>query len=130
MTRIVKGLCLPFLLALSLTVFAEPPKNPGDGEIYQDKDGALMAWDSVGKKWLDPEGFWLAYAQRRGGLTWGRGKDYPPYNDVSERDLFLVELEQGVCLMEFWHSRWRRAQDVRRWDTRFNDYGGCPYVFD
>jgi len=32
--------------------------------------------------------------------------------------------------MEFIHERWRRANDVRRWDDAFNDYAGCPHVFD
>ena len=42
----------------------------------------------------------------------------------------MVELAQGPCLMEFFHSRWRRANDVRRWDESHNEFGGCPYVFD
>jgi hypothetical protein len=32
--------------------------------------------------------------------------------------------------MQFHHEKWRRAQDVNRWDDKFNLYGGCPYVFD
>lgn len=31
--------------------------------------------------------------------------------------------------MEFFHNRWRRANDVRRWDPLFNEHGGCPDVF-
>ncbi|MEM7020091.1 MAG: hypothetical protein AAF512_22465, partial [Pseudomonadota bacterium] len=60
---------------------------------------------------------------------WGQGTEYPSYKDVSEFDTFIVELDSGACLMEFFHSRWRRAQDVRRWDEKFNAYGGCPDVF-
>jgi hypothetical protein len=32
--------------------------------------------------------------------------------------------------MALFHSRWRRANDVRRWDPKFNDYAGCPEVFE
>lgn len=78
----------------------------------------------------DIEAFWVAYAESKGGLTWARAAEYPEYNLVKEGDTFVVELKQGPCLMEFFHNRWRRANDVRRWDDSINDYGGCPYVFD
>ncbi len=42
----------------------------------------------------------------------------------------IIEVESGPCLMEFFHTRWRRANDVRRWVAAFNEYGGCPDVFD
>ena len=80
---------------------------PGDGSGYED------VWT----------------AGRRGGLTWGSGTEYPPYAEVSELDTFLVQVDEGTCLMEFFHERWRRANDVRRWDDAFNNYGGCPHVF-
>jgi hypothetical protein len=32
--------------------------------------------------------------------------------------------------MQFFHQRWRRANDVQRWNDRFNDYAGCAHVFD
>ncbi|MEM7284408.1 MAG: hypothetical protein AAF438_22640 [Pseudomonadota bacterium] len=114
-----------------LTVFADNhnfPKNPRDGQVFL-TEGSFLAYDAQGEEWLDPVAFWRAYAERRGGLTWGQSADYPPYRDVSEQDLFMVELDSGLCLMEFWHSRWRRANDVRRWGDEFNQFGGCPDVF-
>lgn len=78
----------------------------------------------------DIEAFWLEYAQANGGITWGRSAQYPEYDKVQEGDTFMVELSQGPCLMEFFHQRWRRANDVRRWHPSINEYGGCPYVFD
>ncbi|MGI9290351.1 MAG: hypothetical protein ACR2QG_03630 [Gammaproteobacteria bacterium] len=101
-----------------------------DGQVKRDPGGELVAWDAEKEQWLDIESFWLSYAGRRGGLTWGRNQNYPQYDQVQEFDIFLVELSQGTCLMEFFHTRWRRANDVRRWDDAFNQYGGCPYVFD
>jgi len=105
--------------------------QPGnrDGELMEHTD-RLLAWDSERNQWVSPEQFWLQYAQRRGGLSWPRSQQYPPYREVKEFDTFLVETAHGPCLMEFFHNRWRRANDVRRWDQRFNDYGGCPRVFD
>lgn len=74
--------------------------------------------------------FWQQYTESKGGLTWRKSSIYPEYDKVSEGDTFLVELKQGPCLMEFFHSRWRRANEVRRWDESINSYGGCPFVFD
>lgn len=79
---------------------------------------------------MDVEVFWSDYATSKGGLTWGESDTYPEYNKVKEGDTFLVQLKQGPCLMEFFHNRWRRANDVRRWDDSMNTYGGCPHVFD
>ena len=86
----------------------------------------IVEWQSG----ADVETFWLDYANSRGGLTWGKSSEYPEYEKVKEGDTFIVEVAQGPCLMEFFHERWRRANDVRRWDESMNEYGGCPYVFD
>ena len=101
-----------------------------NGKVSRNEQGALQAWDNVESEWIDIENFWTRYADRKGGLTWGRKKEYPGYDNVKEFDTIIIELDQGPCLMEFFHSRWRRANDVRRWDDAFNGYGGCPYVFD
>ena len=128
-------LCL-LVLALLTACQTEPvpPKDaadtPRDGATRTATNGGLEAWDAGAQAWVTPEAFWLSYAERNGGLTWGRRATLPPYGDVEERDLMLLEVESGVCLMEFWHRRWRRAQDVRRWSPEFNAYGGCPRVFD
>ena len=107
----------------------DQPAEPRNGQVYE-SHGAVQAWDENAGEWVTPEAFWLSYAERNNGKFWGRTATYPPYDDVSEFDTILIELEHGVCLMEFFHTRWRRAQDVRRWDTAFNDYGGCPNVFE
>ncbi len=103
--------------------------TPRDGEVRSD-NGQARAYDAPGDEWVGLETFWLRYAERRGGLTFGRRSDYPPYAGVNELDTLLIELDSGPCLMEFFHRRWRRANDVRRWDPAFNRYGGCPHVFD
>lgn len=114
----------------AVPVQAERPADPADGQAHELADGAFEVWDAPGDQWIDPLGFWLAFAQRRGGLTWGRADSYPPYGDVNEHDTLLVELDSGPCLMEFFHRRWRRANDVRRWAPEFNEFGGCPDVFN
>jgi len=88
-----------------------------------------QVWSKDVQNWMSVQAFWLAYAEQRGGLTWGQDTVYPPYNQVKELDTMIIQLDSGHCLMEFWHTRWRRANDVRRWDDKFNDYGGCPGVF-
>lgn len=79
---------------------------------------------------VDVENIWMDYANSKGGITWGMSKEYPEYEKVKEGDTILIQVKQGSCLMEFFHNRWRRANDVRRWGESINAYGGCPYVFD
>ena len=122
----MKNLSAILLLTLSLHAFSEPPKH---GDVKVDNN-IQQAWSDTSKSWLSIEDFWKEYTDARGGLTWGEGTEYPEYNKVKEFDTFLVQVKQGKCLMEFFHSRRRRANDVRRWNPAFNDYGGCPNVFD
>ena len=91
---------------------------------------ALEVQELVWADGMDVETFWLNYAKSKGGLTWGKSTSYPEYEKVKEGDTILIQLNQGPCLMEFFHSRWRRANDVKRWDDSINEYGGCPYVFN
>ena len=120
-------LLLIFILAPLVHAQGEAP---ADGATRSSADGGFEAWDAPAGQWVAPLAFWESYARRRGGLTWGRGSEYPPYAGVKEHDTFLVLVKPGPCLMEFFHGRWRRANDVRRWDPLFNEYGGCAQVFD
>jgi hypothetical protein len=121
------------IMALCTTVLAsagEPPPGSRDGEVRVITDSEFVAWDAVSSAWLSPEDFWAAYAGRGAGRNWPSSSEYPSYSAVNEHDTFLVLTPQGPCLMYFFHSRWRRANDVRRWSEEFNAYSGCPYVFD
>ena len=117
---------LSLLFSVQLAVAEDSPRN---GQL-KDNGGLYKAWDDHSKKWVTPDVFWELYASRRGGLTWGKTSKYPAYEQVKEHDTIIIETGRGPCLMEFFHSRWRRANDVRRWDESFNDYGGCPHAFD
>lgn len=120
---------LGFMLLLSAAAYAEKPMDPSDGQLYRGAS-KVQAWSANAEQWLSIESFWLTFTDNNDGRFWGRSTDYPPYNELNERDALLVVVEQGSCLMYFWHGRWRRAQDVWRWDDAFNDQLGCPYVFD
>ena len=119
------------LIALPALAIAER-LGPGerDGEIDTLNDGSFMAWDAENEQWLNPDNFWASFAARERGKNWGSGTEFPPYDAVNEHDAFLLEVDEGPCLMYFFHTRWRRANDVWRWDPVFNEYGGCPHVFD
>ena len=123
-------LTLTLLLAVGPSVVCAQSNNRQDGMVHTDASGVQQAWDAQRKQWLTLEDFWLSYADRRGGLSWGRRSDYPRYSEVKELDTMIIELESGSCMMMFFHTRWRRANDVRRWDDAFNRYSACPYVFD
>ncbi|MFT6286848.1 MAG: hypothetical protein ACJA09_001600 [Alcanivorax sp.] len=120
---------LSCMLLLCSAVYAEKPTDASDGQLYR-SDGKVQAWSASGQQWLSVEEFWRVFTETNDGRFLGRSADYPPYGDLKERDALLVELEQGSCLMYFWHGRWRRAQDVWRWDDEFNEQLGCPYVFE
>jgi hypothetical protein len=121
--------CLGAVLLPPVAIASDPP-GTRDGEIRPTGGGGFLAWDAEGQAWLLPEAFWESYASRSGGVTWGRRTDYPEYGQVKEHDTLIIELDGETCLMEFFHRRWRRANDVRRWDSAFNEYGACPKVFD
>ncbi|WOT05821.1 hypothetical protein [Shewanella youngdeokensis] len=117
------------LLSPGFVYAAMPAAGTHNGQVSI-KAGLTMAWDESSQQWLTIENFWRQWANSRGGLTWPASETYPPYEQVKEQDTFLVQLDGGTCLMEFWHQRWRRANDVRRWDDAFNRYSACPKVFD
>lgn len=129
----MRHLLLALLFSASSTIaFADSSaKSVGDHDGQLRGHGAhTQAWNASAQQWQHPVEFWRAYAATRGGITWGQRQDYPPYAQVKELDTLLIELPSGLCLMEFFHSRWRRANDVRRWDDDFNRYGSCARVFD
>lgn len=118
------------ILIMSMIMFSASAENAIHGDTSMDKQGNVTVWSEGAQAWLDVESFWMEYVTSNGGLTWDRSSEYPEYSKVKERDTFIVELSQGPCLMEFFHERWRRANDVVRWNEKLNEVAGCPYVFD
>lgn len=121
MKSIFKLLSLAFLFTFAYSI--------EHGEVVS-KNGVSLAWDKNENKFVSLEQFFRNYAQSKGGITWGESENYPPYHKVKELDLFMVKIDNKICLMEFFHERWRRANDVRRWDEKFNEFSACPIVFD
>lgn len=128
MKRITLILCT-FILALGVASQAASETHR-HGAVKKNSQQQLVIWSTTSNKWKNIEAFWLEYADERGGLTWGKTDVYPQYSKVKEHDTLLIKVEEGVCLMEFFHERWRRANDVRRWNEALTEYSGCPYVFD
>ena len=129
----MRGFLLVSLLLAAQTYAADgtvPAAGERDGQVHATSDGAFLAWNAVQAEWQSPIEFWRAFAARGRGRNWGEGDSYPAYRDVHEHDAFLVNTVNGPCLMYFFHTRWRRANDVWRWGQEFNRYGGCPTVFD
>lgn len=118
-----------WLACVLMPVFAQDAE-PSHGDASVSDRGLLQIWNAEARQWQGPVNFWLAYAEIRGGLSWPQSSEYPPAERVKEHDTFMVELDTGVCLMEFYHERWRRARDVRRWSELLNTWGGCPDVFN
>lgn len=125
--KIMKISIALFLCFLMSTVHAEKHEHGYVNKVTQEK---LQVWDASNNEWLSAEKFWQNFASSNKAKYWGETKTYPKYGDVSEFDTVLIQLHEGSCLMQFFHGRWRRANDVQRWDDSFNDYSGCPFVFD
>ncbi len=123
----MKILVLSVLILFSFNCFSQEPKQ---GDLKSNSEGFLVIWSSASNNWLDIESFWIEYTNQNGGLTWGQSDQYPEYSKVKEKDTLMIETKDGICLMEFYHQHWRRANDVRRWNDEINGYAGCPYVFD
>lgn len=117
--------CIALVITAASSASAETHRH---GEIRMLP--STQAWNADLGSWETPETFWKSYAQTRGGLTWGERRDYPPYDAVNEHDTLIIVRDSGPCLMEFFHARWRRANDVQRWDPAFNNYAGCADVFE
>ncbi len=115
--------------SLSLAFIDPALASTAHGSV-RDAGGSFEAYDSHTNRWLAPDDFWRTQVERGRARHWGEGERYPPYADVAEHDTFLVVHDGKTCLMEFFHRRWRRANDVWRWDDRFNSYGACAVVFD
>lgn len=103
---------------------------PEHGFVKKSDSGTLQAWNAEKNEWSDIDLFWQNFAKTNKAKSWGVADTYPNYGEVNEFDTLVIELKQGTCLMQFYHARWRRANDVQRWDDAFNEYSACPYVFD
>jgi hypothetical protein len=119
---------LAFVLTFSSFFSNAQEKGKRNGQAIE-VDDSLLIWHVGSETWMSVEDFWMMYADENGGLKWGQRESYPPYEQVQELDKIIIRLAQGECLMEFFHERWRRANDVRRWDPKLNEHGGCPHVF-
>lgn len=104
-----------------------------NGEVRQSVELGMQTWHEQSQQWLTLEDFWERYAKdqarKTGSKQWPASANYPKYETVNNGDTFVILLKESSCLMEFYHARWRRANDVRRWDDAFNAYGACPFVF-
>lgn len=117
-------------LFLYLLITSAQAEERHHGFIEQSVKGKPQVWDITISEWRTPEIFWKSFAKSNKANFWGQADTYPNYNDTNEFDTVIIQLKEGDCLMQFFHSRWRRANDVQRWDDVFNDYSGCPFVFD
>lgn len=123
----MKTLVSLFFVCFISSIFAEERRH---GKVKSLEEHTIQAWNKDSEKWTSIDDFWTHFSHSNKGKYWGASSEYPNYDDVNEYDTFLVTLEQGSCLMQFFHSRWRRANDVQRWDDVFNQYSGCPFVFE
>lgn len=107
------------------------PLAQADNHSLRDNgDGTSSIFSKQQNRWMLVEDFWRQHAEQGKGKFWGQSRSYPNYDDVNEHDTLLIESEHGLCLMEFFHNRWRRANDVWRWNQQLTDYSSCPRVFD
>ncbi|SET11817.1 hypothetical protein [Thalassotalea agarivorans] len=126
---------LPLLFCLVACSSNEPQQeaennNPQHGDIRNGHKPTMEIYYGPSQQWMQVEDFWRTFAQDNYGGYKYTGPLYPPYEQAQEFDLLLLEIPYGACLMQFYHERWRRANDVWRWNEKLNEYGGCAHVFD
>ena len=121
---------IAFLFILCLMITNVKAAEPEHGFVNKSGSGALQAWNADKHEWNDIDSFWQSFTQINKAKSWGITDTYPNYDEVNEFDTLVIKLKQGTCLMQFYHARWRRANDVQRWHDAFNEYSACPYVFD
>lgn len=118
------------VLFLYLVATGSQAQTPEHGTVKENTESNLQIWNSENSEWTNIDSFWLDFANSNDAKFWGQTDTYPNYDDVKEFDTVLIQIKEGNCLMQFFHSRWRRANDVQRWDDAFNEYAGCPSVFE
>ena len=123
----MKTLFILMLFFINTNAHAVAPEH---GFVNKSDSGTLQAWNADKNEWTDIDSFWNNFAKTNKAKSWGITDTYPNYGEVKEFDTLVIELKQGTCLMQFYHARWRRANDVQRWHDEFNEYSACPYVFD
>jgi 23S rRNA G2069 N7-methylase RlmK/C1962 C5-methylase RlmI len=123
----MKTLFILMLFFINTNANAAAPEH---GFVNKSDSGTLQAWNADKNEWTDIDSFWNNFAKTNKAKSWGITDTYPNYGEVKEFDTLVIELKQGTCLMQFYHARWRRANDVQRWHDEFNEYSACPYVFD
>ncbi len=111
-----------FIIFISLTLFAQQglAQSKAHGTVNKQGTNSESVWNAETNKWVSFDDFWQHVASANNTKHWGQSSVYPEYEKVQEFDTFLVEVPQGTCLMQFFHSRWRRANDVQRWNPAFN----------
>jgi len=119
-----------FIFILCFMITNVHAKETDHGFVNKSDSGTLQVWNAERNEWSDIDSFWKNFAKTNQAKSWGVTDTYPTYGEVNEFDTLVIKLKQGSCLMQFYHGRWRRANDVQRWDDAFNDYSACPYVFD
>ncbi len=115
------------LWCVCISLYAQTESTLRNGQTRLHNDGFIV-WDTQADSWVKPEQFWANYASRKGSRNWGTATTYPPRAKTQPHDVVTIVTPEGVCLMEFYHSRWRRANDVWRWSQRFSNYAGCANV--
>lgn len=92
---------------------------------------ALEVWHAASERWVTPPEYFSLELTRLNGPTYGRVREYPAYESVSEWQTLIDVLPDGrECPMVFFHERWRRLPDVLALDERLREYGGCRDVFN
>lgn len=119
------------LLTPLLLVSACSPELEAEREDSQD---ALEMVDDnvVGDVWTFFQDQKQILLSRHGGTDYGElsADQYPTFASVKEWDFLTEQLEDGsMCVMVFYHQRWRRLPDVLGLSEELRNYEGCGKVF-
>ncbi len=109
---------------VAATVDAPPPVNGQALEAPDSRAGFLVYFEPM-RIWIDPEVFWYRWADAQRAFLWNGGAELPAGADVEDGNMFIIETDDGPCLLVRRAGRWQQAGDVWGWSKRLRDHGGC-----
>ncbi len=103
---------------------ASTPKNGDTREDPAERAGFLVYFAPL-RIWIDPDVFWYRWADEQKAFLWNGARELPAGPKVEDGNMFIVESDDGPCLLVRRDGVWRKAGDVYGWSERLRRHGGC-----
>lgn len=103
---------------------ASAPRNGDTRDDPASRTGFLVYFAPL-RIWVDPDVFWYRWADEQKAFLWNGGRELPAGGEVQDGHMFIIETDDGPCLLVRRGGVWRKAGAVFGWSERLRRYGGC-----